>query len=173
MHRTAGLWNYTKFKLSAAFPIIRLNSDCFAMWLSLMRNQPWDNNTHNELQNNQKTSRGGTLNKRGADHCLTALVQHQVVLVAELLRPTSHKNVLIAKEVLQTRHLEAKTQKWVEWLFVVRIPQNQVKQVPTQMAAAKSSDGFPLLVAEGHIGYLSRKRSGTVTVSLSTLKTEV
>lgn len=33
---------------------------------------------------------------------LTALIQHQVILVAELLRSARHKNVLIAKEVLQT-----------------------------------------------------------------------
>ncbi len=50
-------------------------------------------------------------NVRGAAVCLTTLIQHQVILVAELLRSTRHKNVLIAKEVLQTRHLGAKTRR--------------------------------------------------------------
>lgn len=44
---------------------------------------------------------------------LTALIQHQVVLVTELLRSARHENVLIAKEVLQTRDLEAKTMRSV------------------------------------------------------------
>lgn len=44
---------------------------------------------------------------------LTALIQHQVVLVTELLRSARHENVLIAKEVLQTRDLEARMMRSV------------------------------------------------------------
>lgn len=49
-------------------------------------------------------------NVRGTNSRLTTLIQHQVILVAELLRSTRNKNVLIAEEVLQTRNLQAKTQ---------------------------------------------------------------
>lgn len=39
-------------------------------------------------------------NVRGGNSRLTTLIQHQVVLVAELLRSTRHENVLVTKEVL-------------------------------------------------------------------------
>lgn len=41
---------------------------------------------------------------------LTTFIQHQVVMVAELLWSTGHKNVLITKEILQTCHLGMKAQ---------------------------------------------------------------
>lgn len=50
-------------------------------------------------QSNMKFQHG---NFRGTTSGLTTLIQHQVILVAELLRTARHKNVLIAKEVLQT-----------------------------------------------------------------------
>lgn len=93
-------------------------------------------------------------NVKGPTSRLTTLIKHQVILVAELLWSTRHENVLIAKEVLQTWHLETKTCRWVQLLFLhilyyisqlSTLTRSWLCLILTQMATAKSNASFLLL----------------------------
>lgn len=45
-------------------------------------------------------------------YSLTAVIQHEVILsIPVFLRPTCNEDIIIAKEVLQARHLDSKVYK--------------------------------------------------------------